>query len=94
MNAVDMDLSPSFGNESLTFSVVGCEPDPFKFYMDKRTGDMYSELIVDADSDDLISKRRELYNLNSSLYYDSLIDLECKFQVVDSHGKKNSFENR
>ena len=53
VEAIDMDLSAKFGNDSLVYSVVGCEPDPFKFYMDKKTGDMYSALIVDADSDEL-----------------------------------------
>ena len=76
VEAIDMDLSAKFGNDSLVYSVVGCEPDPFKFYMDKKTGDMYSVLIVDADSDELMSKRRELYNINPNRYYESSIDLE------------------
>jgi hypothetical protein len=94
VNALDMDLSAKFGNDSLVYSVVGCEPDPFRFYMDKNTGDLYSELIVDADSDELMSKRRELYNSLPSRYYESTIDLECKFKVADSYGKENTFDNR
>jgi len=71
-----------------------CQPDPFKFYMDKRSGDLYSGLIVDADNDDLMSKQRELYNNNSSFYYDNLVEIKCTFKVADSNGKETVKKNR
>jgi hypothetical protein len=51
-------------------------------------------LIVDADNDDLMSKQRELYNNNSSFYYDNLVEIKCTFKVADSNGKETVKKNR
>ena len=46
MFAIDMDLSRSFGNESLIYSIEDCQPDAYGFYIDPRAGTIYSKFLL------------------------------------------------
>lgn len=60
LKAADMDLSPQFGNQSLFYSIGFCFPNVYSIYIDERTGEINSKLVIDLDTDEIIAKRRDM----------------------------------
>ena len=60
IRASDLDLSPQFGNQSLIYSINYCMPNVYKVFVDERTGQISSKLVIDLDTDEIIAKRREM----------------------------------
>ena len=60
VRAADADVSAQYGNESLVYALGKCEPDLYKIYVDRRSGEISSKLIIDLDTDEIIAKRRQM----------------------------------
>jgi hypothetical protein len=67
LKASDMDLSPHFGNLSLFYSISYCFPNIYSIYIDERTGEINSKLVIDLDTDEIISKRREMTTMLNTI---------------------------
>lgn len=87
IDASDKDLSKEFGNDSLVFSIIDCQPDIYKF--DVRFGILYSDVIIDADTDLMIEQSRDKYLNDGKLSRDS-IDIDCKVKLSDSKGAQGA----
>lgn len=61
IEASDADLSPEFGNKSLEYSLVRCEPNLYDMYIDPRTGQLSSRLVIDLDTDEIIRQRKNMF---------------------------------
>lgn len=61
IEASDADLSPEFGNKSLEYSIIRCEPNLYDMYIDPRTGQLSSRLVIDLDTDEIIRQRKAMF---------------------------------
>ncbi|CAF0762269.1 unnamed protein product [Brachionus calyciflorus] len=62
IKASDADLSAQFGNQSLKYNIDLCIPNTYDIYIDERTGDISSKLLLDLDTDEVIEKRKQIHN--------------------------------
>ncbi len=83
LEAHDSDLSREFGNESLVFTIGNCTPSIYEFSV--KFGHVYSNTVLDADTDEMIEQRRRDYETSPGLFKDS-IDIDCRVQVADMLG--------
>jgi hypothetical protein len=60
VQAVDFDLSPKYGNQSLYYFISYCVPNVYNVYIDPRTGQINSKLIIDLDTDEIIARRKDM----------------------------------
>ena len=84
LKASDMDLSPQYGNQSLFYSIGFCFPNIYNIYIDERTGEINSKLVIDLDTDEIIAKRREMTSMlntikNENPNQETLSRMPCKF---------------
>lgn len=66
VQASDDDLSPQYGNYSLEYSLVKCSPDLYDMYIDARTGQLSSRLVIDLDTPFIINQRQIMYEQQSN----------------------------
>lgn len=76
--ASDADLSPEYGNYSLEYSIVECVPNLYDMYIDPRTGQMSSRLIIDIDTPEIIKQRK---SMNSLLNSNGINETQLKEQI-------------
>ena len=99
MRAHDADQSPAFGNASLVYSVRKCSPDPYGVYADRQTGAVYSRRRLDADTDELMARRRAEWlllvaNASATDAHPALsriaVELACTLTVQDAYGMERA----
>ena len=83
LDARDADLSREFGNESLVFAIRNCTPDTYGFNV--RFGLVYSDSLLDADTDRMIEERRREYERSAGVFRES-VEIECRVEVADMFG--------
>ncbi|RNA01642.1 Cadherin [Brachionus plicatilis] len=53
VEASDQDLSAQYGNQSLKYRINKCSPDTFDIFIDERTGEISSKLLLEFDTDEV-----------------------------------------
>jgi hypothetical protein len=83
----DLDGSSRFGNRSLTYSLVNCEPEGFHtITVDSVTGEVRSDLRLDLTPDEILRHKQTLFNESTNHY----ANLECEIAARDGGNRTGS----